>query len=99
MLNLQRRAHLLWEEGRPRTVLLVKKANSADASAMLHKVAAWCAPLLRCPAFISLQASACLELRPSALQAGGPRPEGAGGEGRQPLRVPAIFRLRPGPRR
>lgn len=43
VLQLQRRALLKWQEGRPRSVFLVKKPNSAQASVKLGEIAAWCA--------------------------------------------------------
>ena len=40
-LNLQRRAHILWEHGQPRTVLIVKKANNSTAARTLKLIADW----------------------------------------------------------
>ena len=42
-LNLQRRAHILWEEGQPKTVLIVKKADNEDCSNCLKTMAKWSA--------------------------------------------------------
>lgn len=42
-LNLQRRAHILWEDGQPGTVLIVKKANNSQAARTLKLIADWCA--------------------------------------------------------
>mmetsp|Transcript_364 Transcript_364/g.1123 ORF Transcript_364/g.1123 Transcript_364/m.1123 type:complete len:413 (-) Transcript_364:69-1307(-) len=39
--KLRRRAHLMWEEGSPRTVLLVKKKNSEKAAEKLREMAQW----------------------------------------------------------
>eukprot|EP00884_Botryococcus_braunii_P019601 jgi/Botrbrau1/6324/Bobra.0339s0032.1 len=41
VLQLQRRALLQWQKGRPRSVFLVKKPNSAQASLKLGEMAAW----------------------------------------------------------
>ncbi len=41
LLNLQRRAHISWEDGSPRTVLLVKKDNNKEASGVLKKMGSW----------------------------------------------------------
>ncbi len=43
----QRRAHIAWGAGGPRTALLVKKPNSAAASRMLKEIAVWCAAAAR----------------------------------------------------
>eukprot|EP00891_Asterochloris_glomerata_P006042 jgi/Astpho2/6042/Aster-03996 len=42
-LKLQRRAHIMWENDGPKTVLIVKKPGSAKASAKLQEIARWCA--------------------------------------------------------
>ena len=42
-LKLQRRAHIMWENEGPKTVLIVKKPGSAKASAKLQEIARWCA--------------------------------------------------------
>ena len=49
-LKLQRRAHIMWENEGPKTVLIVKKPGSAKASAKLQEIARWCA----CAPFSSL---------------------------------------------
>lgn len=41
VLNLQRRAHISWEGGSPRSVLLVKKDNNKEASGVLKKMGDW----------------------------------------------------------
>lgn len=41
VLNLQRRAHILWEEGQPSSVLLVKKDDNQQASEALLKMGNW----------------------------------------------------------
>ena len=41
MLNLQRRAHIEWEDGQPSTVLLIKKDDNAQASEALEKMGEW----------------------------------------------------------
>lgn len=40
--KMQRRAHIVWDEGGPATALLVKKPNSRAASRMLKEIALWC---------------------------------------------------------
>ncbi len=40
-LQLQRRAHLVWEGGGPKTAFLVKKSGSWRTSDKLLEVAAW----------------------------------------------------------
>ena len=41
LLNLQRRAHILWEDGQPSTVLLIKKDDNSQASEALEKMGTW----------------------------------------------------------
>ena len=40
-LQLQRRAHLVWEGGGPKTAFLVKKSGSRRTSDKLLEVATW----------------------------------------------------------
>ena len=40
-LQLQRRAHLVWDEGGPKKVFIVKKSGSARTSAALKEFATW----------------------------------------------------------
>ena len=40
-LKLQRRAYIVWDEGGPQTVLLVKKTGSTAASMMLGQIGKW----------------------------------------------------------
>ena len=40
-LNLQRRSHIVWEEGLPKNVLLVKKDNNTTASDALESIGKW----------------------------------------------------------
>ena len=49
-LKLQRRAHIVWEGGGPRTALLVKKPGTPAATAKLGEVAA----VVQCPFYIML---------------------------------------------
>lgn len=40
-LKLQRRAHIMWDQGGPKTVFIVKKTGSAKTTAKLKEIAAW----------------------------------------------------------
>ena len=41
--QLQRRAHIVWEEHAPRRVFIVKKSSSLATSQKLKEIAVWCA--------------------------------------------------------
>jgi hypothetical protein len=40
--KFRRRALLWWPNGAPRSALIVKKRNDADAADMLYRIAEWC---------------------------------------------------------
>ena len=40
-LKLQRRAYIVWDEGGPRSALLVKKSGDRAAAAMLEEIGKW----------------------------------------------------------
>lgn len=40
-LKLQRRAHIVWNNGGPHTVFIVKKTGSAKTTAKLKEIAQW----------------------------------------------------------
>ena len=40
-LKLQRRAHIMWDNGGPKTVFIVKKTGSAKTTAKLKEIAQW----------------------------------------------------------
>ena len=40
-LQLPRRAHIVWEDAAPQTVLIVKKSSSLATSEALRRVADW----------------------------------------------------------
>lgn len=45
-LKLQRRAHIMWDHGGPKTVFIVKKTGSAKTTAKLKEIGAWSVTLL-----------------------------------------------------
>ena len=42
-LQIQRRAHIIWEDSAPRTVFIVKKSSSLATSQKLSEIGDWCA--------------------------------------------------------
>jgi hypothetical protein len=42
-LQIQRRAHIVWEDTAPRTVFIVKKSSSLATSQKLSEIGDWCA--------------------------------------------------------
>ena len=48
-LQIQRRAHIVWEDTAPRTVFIVKKSSSLATSQKLSEIGDWCAILLGIP--------------------------------------------------
>ncbi len=42
-LQIQRRAHIVWEDSAPRTVFIVKKSSSLATSQKLSEIGDWCA--------------------------------------------------------
>ena len=42
-LQIQRRAHIVWEDTTPRTVFIVKKSSSLATSQKLSEIGDWCA--------------------------------------------------------
>ena len=47
-LQIQRRAHIIWEDSSPRTVFIVKKSSSLATSQKLSEIGDWC--VASCPA-------------------------------------------------
>lgn len=45
--KMQRRAHIVWDGGGPKSALLVKKPSSRAASMALKEIALWCAAVPR----------------------------------------------------
>ena len=46
-LQIQRRAHIVWENSAPRTVFIVKKSSSLATSQKLSEIGDWCAGSLQ----------------------------------------------------